>query len=219
MRAVGLQHFHQHARVAVQRDGLDGHAGAGSVGLVQPHRLLQLLQAVQVGAFAHRLEGIILEKHPVPHRVQDLLLGLEMVVDRAFGQAAQLVHNVLDGGVVVAFFQKKPLGRVQNAFHRHFRVFVARHICPLRVVPPFTFSWYVSTIPDARPTCQGGRAQKQKKGCARRADRSAGAGAVLRILGMDAGGRYRRAATAAFSASARSVFSHLTPRSSRPMWP
>ena len=28
-----------------------------------------------------------------------------------------------------------------------------------------------------------------------------------------------RAATAAFSSSTRSVFSHFTPRSSRPMWP
>ena len=38
-------------------------------------------------------------------------LGI-VVVHRALGQPAQLIHNVLDGGPVLALLQKEPLGRL-----------------------------------------------------------------------------------------------------------
>ena len=140
--AVGLDHLHQDAGVAGDGDGLHRHAGGGAVRLVEADGLPQLLQAVQVGAAADGFKGVVLQEHPVAHRVQNFLLGLEVVVDCALGQAAQLVHDVLDGGLVVAFFQKEALGRVQNARHRLLGVLVAGHgRASLQ-----TFCWYVFSI-------------------------------------------------------------------------
>ena len=91
---------------------MDGELGAGGVRLVQPHGLPQLFQAVQVLSLLHRLERVVLKEQLVPHLVQDLLFRLEVVVHRALGQPAQLIHNVLDGGPVIALLQKEPLGRL-----------------------------------------------------------------------------------------------------------
>ena len=46
------------------------------------------------------------------------------MVDRAFGEVAEFVHDVLDGGVLVAFGHEQLLRGVENAIARHLGVCV-----------------------------------------------------------------------------------------------
>ena len=109
---VGLDHPQQYPGAVGEGDGLHRPAGACLVALVQADGLPELFQGVQVGAALDGLEGVIFQEHPVPHRVHDLLLGLEVVVHRPLGQAPQTVHDVLDGGILVPLFQEELLGHV-----------------------------------------------------------------------------------------------------------
>ena len=49
------------------------------------------------------------------------------MIDRALGQPAKLIDDILDGGIVVTLFQEQALGRSQDLFHRDFGVLVPRH--------------------------------------------------------------------------------------------
>ena len=60
-----------------------------------------------------------------------------MMVDRAFGKVAEFVHDVLDGGVLVAFGYEQLLRGVENAIARHLGVRVTCHaglpaVCGMR---------------------------------------------------------------------------------------
>ena len=50
-----------------------------------------------------------------------------MVVHRAFGQAAQLVDDILYGGVFVPLLQKQACGGILNLFPGLFWVFIPAH--------------------------------------------------------------------------------------------
>lgn len=107
---VGLDHLQEQARIPRQGHGGGRHARAVLVRLVQADRLAHLLQGVQVRPPAHSLKRVVRQEHPVADRVQDLLLGLEMVVDRALRHPAQRVHDVLNRRLLIALFQKEALG-------------------------------------------------------------------------------------------------------------
>ena len=49
------------------------------------------------------------------------------MVDRAFGEVAELVHDVLDGGVLIALGHEQPLCGVEDAGARHLGVSVTCH--------------------------------------------------------------------------------------------
>ena len=129
--AVGVDHARQHPGVLQDGNGLDIHILSVPIGLIQPYHLPDLFQAVQIIPAHDGLKGVVFLKHPVPHRIHDFLLGFEMVVNRSLGQPVQLVHDILDRGVLIALFQKQPLGGVQNPLHRDLRIFVPRHYQPL----------------------------------------------------------------------------------------
>ena len=50
-----------------------------------------------------------------------------MMIDRSLAESAQMVDDVLNGGVFVAFFHKKAEGCVQYEIDGLFRMFVSRH--------------------------------------------------------------------------------------------
>ena len=47
--------------------------------------------------------------------VEDRFLRLEMVVDGALGEVAEVVQDVLDGRLLVALLGKQPPGRIEDA--------------------------------------------------------------------------------------------------------
>ena len=83
---------------------MDRHAGPGRIRLIEADHFPQLLKAIELGTTFHRFKGIVFKKHPVTHRVHDFLFGLEVVVYRAFCEAAQFLDNILNRGILIPFF-------------------------------------------------------------------------------------------------------------------
>ena len=53
--------------------------------------------------------GLFSRKHPVSHGIHDLFPGPEMVIDRAFCQTIQFIHDILYRGIVIPLLQKETL--------------------------------------------------------------------------------------------------------------
>ena len=78
---------------------------------------------------------------------EDGLFGLEVVVDRASRQVSQLIDDVLDGGLVVAFLGEQLFRGGEDAAFRHLGVRVACHGSSFRyVISIHTDSRYVYCV-------------------------------------------------------------------------
>ena len=101
----------------------------GRVGEKVAEGVAQFFQAVPAGELGGVGEPLQVFVVAVVDPVQDVLLGLEVVVDGPLGHA-QGVHNVLDGGVLVALLGEQAHGHVQNFGHGLLWMLVAGHGAP-----------------------------------------------------------------------------------------
>ena len=74
-----------------------------------------------------------------------------MVVDRALREAIELVHDILDGRLLVALLEEQPHRGVEYAGDGLLGVLVPRHAFPSFL----TYQWYVTTSTKAAGAWQG----------------------------------------------------------------
>jgi hypothetical protein len=88
-------------------------------------------------------DGIINDRfhvlpHPIDQRFQQIALGIEVVIERSFGDL-QFIQNVLNRHLIVALGVNQPLGYVDDFFALDrviFFLYGTRHTAPLIINRP-----------------------------------------------------------------------------------
>ena len=98
--------------------------------------LFQFLQTIQILIPLHLFKGIIFIEQPLRQHAHHFFLRL--MIERPSCQSSQMIHNIKDGCILIAFFQKQFQRDIQYLFYRFFRIFISRHI-----LTSFTYTLYV----------------------------------------------------------------------------
>ena len=88
--------------------------------------------------FQMRVKGIIFIEQPLRQHAHHFFFRFEMMIERPSCQSSQMIHNIKDGCILIAFFQKQFQRDIQYLFYRFFRIFISRHI-----LTSFTYTLYV----------------------------------------------------------------------------